>query len=244
MARKIFLQAILMALVLCSISYASPVPPAKGQWAYPLESYSLLYSKANRGANNQEIELPERWISVPSATRDSDNYLWYSVNVDGHKGWLPQNGIRLKMGGKSKIASNLYKTYAKARSRIISRPRGWSKSDDGSITSYTSNGGEFRVIEGRRGVEDVYFQSDDPATCKEFLGVDLIRLYQSDLRKKMGTPTMRESPQDDIDVSILSYELSDRNMTLAITLRREDGDTEGRVEMVELYRGRTGEPED
>ena len=67
-----------------------------------------------------------------------------------------------------------------------------------------------------------------------------IRLYQSELRKKLRTPTTRESPYDDIDLSTLCYELSDRNMTLAVTLRRD----EGRVKLVELYAGRAGELED
>ena len=53
---------------------------------------------------------------------------------------------------------------------------------------------------------------------------------------------MRESPAEDRDINILSYELADRNMTLTITERRYDGDDEGKVISVELYRGRTGEP--
>lgn len=244
MYKKVFMSVLLIS-VMCSASFAaSPVPPAKGQWALPLEEYILLYNKASMGASNKEIEVPQQWISAPSATRDSNNYLWYSVNINGQKGWIPQNGVRLKMGGKSKIASNLYKSYVKTRNRLINKPGAWSENDeeDDSI-SYTSERGEFRFRRIGRTIEDIYFQSDDPATVKAFFGTDLIRLYQGELRKKLGTPTTRESPYDDIDLSILCYELSDRNMTLVVTLRRDEGDDEGRVEMVELYAGRAGEPE-
>ena len=187
----IFIPAFVFALV--SSSFAAQVPPSKGQWALALESYSLLYSKADMGASNREVEMPDKWISVPSAVRDDNNYLWYSVNINGRKGWLPQNGIRLKMGGKSKSASNLYKSYVKAK-------KSPEKSFENLLTGMTA----------------------------------------SELRKKLGTPTMRESPYDDINVSILSYELSDRDMTLAVTVVRDESDYEGKVESVELYSGRTG----
>ena len=193
MTRKIFIFTLLFMLAVSSVSFAAPVPPSKGQWALALESYSLLYSKADRGASNREIEMPDEWIRVPSAVRDENNYLWYKVTVNGKSGWLPQNGIRLKMGGKSKVASNLYRSYVKAK-----------RSPEKSFENL------------------------------------LIGMTASELRSKLGTPTMRESPYDDINVSILSYELSDRNMTLAVTLVRDENDEEGKVESVELYRGRTG----
>ncbi len=243
MTRKIFIFALIFTLAFSSVSFAEtgPVPPSKGQWALALESKSLLYSKADRGSRNREIEMPDEWIRVPSAVRDDDNYLWYSVNIDGRKGWLPQNGIRLKMGGKSKAASNLYKTYAKTRRNITSRSsRSWTKSNDDGVTMYTSDNGEFWVRESKRGVEDVYFHTSDHETCELFFGTDLIGMYQTKLRSKLGTPTMRESPYEDINTSILSFELSDRDMTLSITLVRDEGDEEGKVESVALYRGRTG----
>ena len=204
----------------------------------------LLYSKADSGSSNQEIEMPQKWISAPSATRDSNNYLWYSVNVNGQKGWLPQNGIRLKMGGKSKLASNIYKNnYVKARNRVMNKTQGWEVNDYENSIAYTSPTSEFRIRRSGKTVEDIYFLSDDGSVCSSFFGFDIIRIKQSDLRKKLGTPTTRESPYDDADLSILCYELSDRNLTLSITLRRDDGEDEGRVESVELYRGRAGEPE-
>ena len=193
MTRKIFTFILLFILAFSSVSFAAPVPPSKGQWALALESYSLLYSKADRGASNREVEMPDEWISVPSAVRDDDNYLWYSVNINGRKGWLPQNGIRLKMGGKSKVVSNLYRSYVKAK-------RSPEKSFENLLVGMTA----------------------------------------SELRSKLGTPTMRESPYDDINVSILSYELSDRDMTLSVRVVRDEDDYEGKVESVELYRGRTG----
>lgn len=243
MTRKIFAFTLLFALAFSSASFAAsgPVPPSKGQWALALESYSLLYTKADRGASSTEIEMPDKWLSVPSAVRDDNNYLWYKVTVNGKSGWLPQNGIRLKMGGKSKSASNLYKTYVKARRNITGRSsRSWTRSTENGMTVYTSDNAEFWVREGKKGVEDVYFQTTDPDTCEVFFGTDLIGMYMSKLRSKLGTPTMRESPYDNINVSILSYELSDRDLTLSITLVRDENDEEGKVESVELYRGRTG----
>ena len=245
MAKKFFLSA-LIVIALCSVSLAStPVPPSKGQWAYVLEGYTQLYSKPDSGSSSQEIEVPGKWISVPSATRDSNNYLWYSVSINGKKGWIPQNGVRLKMGGKSKLVSSIYRNnYVKARNRIMKKSQGWEVSDYEDAIAYTSPTSEFRIRRSGKNIEDVYFLSDDGSVCESFLGFDIIRMRQSELRKKIGTPTTRESPDDDIDVSILCFELADRNLTLSITLRRDDGEDEGRVESVELYRGRAGEPED
>ena len=187
--------------------------------------------------------MPQKWISVPSAVRDDDNFLWYKVTVNGKSGWLPQNGIRLKMGGKSKLAANLLKNYVKARRKVMDNPRGWSSSIEDGFTEYSTDGGMFRVIDGRRGVEDVFFSTNDYKICREFLGVDLIDWSQPEVRSKLGTPTMRETPYESPEISILSFELEGSNMTLSVLERREDGDTEGTVYRVELYAGRTGEPE-
>ena len=47
-------------------------------------------------------------------------------------------------------------------------------------------------------------------------------LSQKDLRKKLGTPTMRETPYDQADVNILSYELAGKKaVTLVVTLEDE-----------------------
>lgn len=202
-----------------------------------------LYRKAGRDSRSEEITMPQKWISVPSAVRDDDNYLWYKVSVNGKSGWLPQNGIRLKMGGKSKSAANLYSNYVKARRKIMSRPGKWTVREEDDYTSYSTDNAEFRVIEGRNGVRDVFFTTDSYEICREFFGVDLIDFSQPEVRSKLGTPTMRETPYDSPEISILSYELDGRNMTLSVLERREPGDKEGTVYRVELYAGRTGEPE-
>lgn len=246
MPRK-FAAAILFTLMFASLSFAAPKPPAKGQWAFPLEDTLTLYRKADSSSSGEEISVPQKWISVPSAVRDSDNYLWYKVSINGKSGWLPQNGILLKMGGKSKLASNLLKNYAKARRKIMSRPGNWSTRDEDGVTVYETEGKNgdavFKVVEGRKGVEDVFFSTSDYEICREFLGVDLIDWSQPEVRSKLGTPTMRETPYESPEISILSFELADRNMTLSVLERRLDGDKEGTVYRVELYRGRTGEPE-
>ena len=243
MNKKVYFLAFIVLLFTVQVSAASsPVPPAKGQWALALEPTIPLHMKADSNSDFADVDMPNKWISVPSAVRDDDNYLWYKVSINGDTGWLPQNGVRLKMGGKSKLASNLYKNYVKARNRVMNKPGNWDSYEDGGLISYTSDGGEFRVIRRRKGVEDVFFSTDDAKTCKEFLGVNLIGLYQPEVRKIVGTPTMRESPADDKDTNILSFELADRDITLTITEQRDYGDTDAKVLSVSFYRGRTGEP--
>ena len=206
MFKKLLLSALGLLLV-ASAALAAPTPPAKGQWAFILEDSIRLYDEADSESGYTEIDSANKWISVPSAVRDDDNYLWYKVKVNGETGWLPQNGVRLKMGPKSKSAANLYKHYLKARKKT-----------------------EYR--------NDDTFETGDAKECRDFLGVDLIGKYQPEVRKKLGTPTYRESPADDKDTNILSFELSDRNMTLAITEKRSGRNPEGRVISVAFYEGR------
>ncbi|MBQ7215256.1 MAG: hypothetical protein IJS39_04650 [Synergistaceae bacterium] len=242
MLKKLLLSAVLVVLIAASVSFAaSPVPPENGQWALALESTLPLHRKADIDSDFEDADMPNKWLRVPSAVRDDDNYLWYKVTIDGKTGWLPQNGVRLKMGGKSKIAANLYKNYVKARKKVMAKPKGWDINKEDEVTSYYSDGGEFRVIKLKKGIEDVFFSTDDPKTCREFLGVDLIGKSQPQARKILGTPTMRESPAENRDINVLSYELPDKDITFVITERREDGDTEGTVTGVSFYRGRTGE---
>lgn len=243
MFKKICLLTLIIAVLLsASIANAAPIPPEKGQWALALESSLRLYEKADFDSDYSEVDMPDKWLSVPSAVRDDDNYLWYKVKVNDQSGWLPQNGVMLKMGGKSKIASNIYKNFVKARKKVMARPRNWNTEEYDGMTSYRTEGAEFRVIKSKKGIEDVFFEFEDADLCKEFLGVDIIGLYQPQLRKKLGTPTFRESPYEDKDINILSFELADKNMTLTITERRENGSEEGKVIYVSLYRGRAGEP--
>lgn len=246
MLKKFALFAVVFVLAASSAFAATPVPPAKGQWAIALESTLPLYRRANSESDFADVDMPNEWLKVPSATRDSDNYLWYKVTVDGETGWLPQNGVRLKMGPKSKNAANLYNNYVKTRRKVMNNPKGWSVDEYDGRTSYTSDNtpgaAEFRVITTGKRVEDVFFTTDDPKICRQFFGVNLIGKYQPEVRKRLGTPTMRESPVQDKNINILSYELEDRDITLTITERRDYGDDEGKVIAVELFRGRTGEP--
>lgn len=242
MARKIASLALILAVLFASSAFAIPVPPSKGQWAYPTEEYMNLYRKADGNSRSEEVRMPQKWISVPSAVRDDDNYLWYKVSVNGKNGWLPQHGILLKMGGKSKLATNIARNYAKARRKVMNNPDGWSVRDEDGSTVYSTDGrtgdASFRVIEGRRGVRDVHFSTSDYRICREFLGVDLVGWTQPEVRSKLGTPTFRETPYDTPEYSFLYYELEDRDMTLSVLERREGNDREGTVYRVELFEGR------
>ena len=241
MTRKSALPALILAVIFASSAFAMPSAPSKGQWAYPLEEYMNLHRKADGSSRSEEVRMPRKWISVPSAVRDDDNYLWYKVSVNGQTGWLPQNGVLLKMGGKSKLASNIARNYAKARRKVMNNPDGWTVRDEDGVTIYSTDGrtgdASFHVVEGRRGVRDVHFSTSDYRICREFLGVDLIGWSQPEVRSKLGTPTFRETPYDTPEYSFLYFELDDRDMTLSVLERREGNDTEGTVYRVELFEG-------
>ena len=184
---KKFVLAFAAILVLASAAFAekSPTPPSKGQWGFALEDSLPLYEKADYDSDSEYVEFDDdEWFKVPSAIRDKENNLWYKVKIGKREGWLAQNGVRLKLqnGGKSKIASNLYKKYQKNKSALRS----------------------------------------------------LLGLTQDEVRSKLGTPTMRETPYEENEVNILSFELADRNMTLVVTLR------DGEVEKAAFYNGRAG----
>ena len=51
----------------------------------------------------------------------------------------------------------------------------------------------------------------------------LIGLSQDDIRKKLGTPTTRETPYDNMDVNILQYELAGKtDRVLVITIENDE----------------------
>ena len=187
---KKFAALVFAALLVCvSVAFAveSPLPPSKGQWGFALEKSLPLYEKADADSDSEYVNFNGEWFKVPSAVRDKENNLWYKVKINSKSGWLAQNGVRLKLqnGGKSKIATNLYKKYKK-----------------------------------------------DNKALRSLLGLD-----QDGVRRKLGTPTMRETPYEESEVNILSYELSDSNMTLVVTLR------DGEVEEAVFYEGRAGQTE-
>ena len=184
---KKFLALMLMLAALVGTAFAekSPIPPQKGQWGFALEDSLPLYEEADSESDSEYVKIDDdEWFKVPSAVRDDNNRLWYKVKIGRRSGWLAQEGVRLKLqAGKSKSATNLYKSYQKNK----------------------------RVLRQLRG------------------------LTTDQLRKKLGTPTMRETPYENSAIDILSYELSDRNMTLVVTLRDEE------VIRAAFMRGRAGQ---
>ncbi|MBQ9419385.1 MAG: hypothetical protein IJU31_03295 [Synergistaceae bacterium] len=179
--------AFIAALVCVSVASAvqSPVPPSKGQWGFALESSLPLYDKADSDSNFRDVDFDDEWFKVPSAIRDKNDRLWYKVKIGKRTGWLAQEGIRLKLqnGGKSKLASRLYKAYQK-----------------------------------------------DSEALEALMGLD-----RDELRSKLGTATMRETPYDNPEIDYLSYELSDKNITLVVTLRNNE------VEEAGFHSGRAGQ---
>ena len=82
--------------------------------------------------------------------------------------------------------------------------------------------------------KDLYFKANTASACKVFLGFEAVGMSKDELRNKVGTPTVRETPSGGPEISILSYELSGQDMTLAFTLNSDV------VESVELYSGGVG----
>jgi len=237
--RKIWMVA---AVVLSAMVTALGAEAAE-QRAFALEETLTLYAKPDKEAKSWEVSLPDSGVAVPSAIRDKEDMLWYKVKVDGRTGWLYQEGVRLRMGPKSKVAANLYKRYAAARLKIADKtPKGWTQEESVQaggvdVETWTSKGAVFQISgEGKR-AKDLYFKANTASTCKVFLGFEAVGMSKDELRNKVGTPTVRETPSGEPEISILSYELPDHDLTLAFTLRDQV------VESAELYRGDTGESE-
>ena len=230
------------AVVLLAMATALGAEAAE-QRAFALEEELTLYAKPDKEAKSWEVSLPDSGVAVPSAIRDKEDMLWYKVKVDGRTGWLYQEGVRLRMGPKSKVAANLYKRYAAARLKIADKtPRGWTREEsvqgrDAEVDTWTSKGAVFQISGEGKSAEDLYFKANTASACKTFLGFEAVGMSKDELRSKVGTPTVRETPSGEPEISILSYELPDHDLTLAFTLRDQV------VESAEFHRGETGEGE-
>lgn len=229
-----------VALLLLAAALATGAEAAE-QRAFALEDPVTLYAKPDKGAKSWEASLPESGVSVPSAIRDKQDMLWYKVKVDGKTGWLFQEGIRLKMGPKSKSAVNIYKRYVAARRKIAGKaPKNWTQQEStpvegAEVETWSTSGAVLQTLGEGSKAEDVYFKTNSAEACKTFLGFEAIGMSKDELRTKVGTPTVRETPSGEPELSILSYEFADGDMTLAFTLRSQI------VEQAELYKGSTGE---
>ena len=238
MRMKMGMAIVAAAMILASVVVADA---ATQQRAFALKDPVTLHAKPDEGSKSWEASLPEGGVAAPSAVRDKSDDLWYKVTVDGRTGWLHQEGVRLKMGPKSKSAVGVYERCAGVRAKAMAgKIEGWSEGepiavDDGEVVTWTTDGGLFQVLVKGSKTEDVYFRATGPAACKALLGADLIGMRMDALRSKMGTPTMRETPDGERDVDILSYELQGRDMTLAFHMSEDE------LQWVELHRGGTGE---
>ena len=232
--RWMIVGAVLLTVVLAMGAEAAE------QRAFSLEDSLTLYAKPDKDAKSWDVSLPEEGVLVPSAIRDKEDMLWYKVTVDGRTGWLYQEGVRLRMGPKSKAADNLYKRYAAARQKIADKtPKGWVQEEDvaadgAMVETWSSKGALFQIVGEGKKARDIYFKANTAAACKEFLGFEAVGMDKDALRSKVGTPTVRETPSGEPEVSVLSYELSGQDMTLAFTLKSNV------VESVELYSGGVG----
>lgn len=210
---------------------------AAEQRAFALKDPLTLYSKPDENSKSWEVSLPEAGVSVPSAIR-KEGALWYKVKVDGKEGWLFNEGIRLKMGPKSKAASNIFKRISAAQAKIVKGgAKGWERVEDmdnGTVQTWSSKDALFQLREGKL----FYFKARTAAACKAFLGFEAIDTDKDALKGKVGTPTVRETPVGERSISILSYELEDRDMTLSFNLNSDV------VFLAELYAGKTGQAEE
>ena len=168
--RKFLPALIILAVIAASTAFADPHPlaPSKGRWLYFWGTLKL-YRRADFDSSYSEVESPEKWLKVSNVVHDKDNNSWYKVKIDGQTGWLPQTGVRIKTGGKSKAAANLYKQYAKKMSKRGERPPHYF---------YARN----------------LTWDEDIEVCREFFGMDIRGKTVSDVRGKLGTPTYIELP--------------------------------------------------
>ena len=209
-----------------------------GQSALILGDTVEVYSRADRNSASETIDAPSEWLTVFETIRDRNNDLWYRVGINGGEAWIFQTGVRLRMGGKNNQASNVYNLCSGVRRKVMAGTfKGWDKQEDGDNITYTSRNGSFTVRDNGGNVEDIRYIAHGESTCTSFLGFNAIGMDRNALRKKFGSPTMRETPPDEPDVNILRYELPDRDMTLAMYLRRSRGKREAVVYQMELYAG-------
>ncbi|NLL36983.1 MAG: hypothetical protein GX256_05620 [Fretibacterium sp.] len=241
--RKVNFIVVSLLLLLLAFSALPYEAEAAEQRAFALENPVRLYKKTDENSQYQEVDLPEEGVNVPSAVRRGpQKELWYKVKVQGKEGWIFSEGIRLKMGPKSKVAENLFQRYMKARAQILSKaPKGWERLDDveaedgGTIETWSSKGALFQLLKSSGKTRDIYFKATTKAACKTFLGFEAIGMTMDALRSKVGTPTVRETPKGERGVNILSYEMSKRDMTLVVTLKSDV------VQHVEFHTGKAGE---
>lgn len=213
-----------------------------GQSALILGDTVQVYSRADRNSRSETLDAPSEWLTVFATIRDKNNDLWYRVEINGREAWIFQTGVRLKMGGKNSKVSNIYNLCTGVRRKVMAGTfKGWEKEEDGDTVTYTSRNGSFTVRDNYGNVEDIRYVAHGESTCTAFLGFNAIGMDRNALRKKLGSPTMRETPQNEPDVNILRYELPDRDMTLAMYLRRSRGKREAVVYRTELYAGETGD---
>lgn len=213
-----------------------------GQTALILGDTVEIYRRADRNSSSETIDAPSEWLTVYETKRDKNNDLWYRVSINGGEAWIFQTGVRLRMCGKNNQVSNVYNLCSGVRRKVMAGTfKGWEKEEDGDTVTYTSRNGSFTVRDNGGNVEDIRYIAQGESTCTAFLGFNAIGMDRNTLRKKFGSPTMRETPPNEPDVNILRYELDDRDMTLAMYLRRSGGKREATVYQMELY---AGEPED
>ncbi len=213
-----------------------------GQTALILGDTVEIYRKADRNSSSETIDAPSEWLTVYETKRDKNNDLWYKVSINSGEAWIFQTGVRLRMGGKNSRVSNVYNLCSGVRRKVMAGTfKGWEKEEDGDTVTYTSRNGSFTVRDNGGKVEDIRYIAHGESTCTAFLGFNAIGMDRNALRKKFGSPSMRETPPNEHDVNILRYELDDRDMTLAVYLRRSQGKREAVVYQMELY---AGEPED
>ena len=142
------------------------------QRAFALVDPVTMYSKMDENSKSWEVSLPDEGVVVPSASRDKQNRLWYKVTVNGKTGWLFNEGIRLRMGPKSKFASNAYKRCADLRAKVVKgKDKSWSKGEPiDNIVTYVGKGVLFQTQSGR----DLYFKVTGSKASRDILGFDAI----------------------------------------------------------------------
>jgi len=142
MSKKFLLLFVLSACVLnfpisldAQERTMQPVP-SKGQWAFALENSLPVYEQPDAKADAETVEFPESWLKLLGSRRDEEGSLWYKVKIGKKIGWLAQNGVLLKIGPKSKTASDLYDTYAKNTKKAKKNPELFASEDPAECKAF------------------------------------------------------------------------------------------------------------
>lgn len=229
-SRRITALALLAAALLMLGATAAS---AAEQRAFSISGEGVaMYERPDRTTKSWTATIPSDGVAVPSAMRDKAGDLWYKATIDGRTGWMHYVGLRLRMGSKSKIATAAFKKLESTLDAILKgRDKSWSDvgATEGSDKTFTLGEASINTISTPNGYRASQFHSSDGRACKQILGFDPIGMKMDALRGKLGTPTIRETPDGEPKSTMLTYEATEGDKRLEVFLEND------KVVMISMY---------